>query len=134
MPNSNNGHKTIQAGDYQVTFHPAFASRCCVQAGEGTEEEIYKQVEVFNLRGAQHPKRHEIHFAAHGRKRDVRLAIDDPHHHIARITIELYDPEIVEPSSRVGLDARAMASTETVTFENNAQTCPPYCKGETTTP
>lgn len=134
MPKSNDGHTTIQAGDYEVTFHPAFASRCCVQARDGAMDEIYKQVEVYNLGTEKHPKRHQIQFAAHGRKRDVTLTVEDPHYHIARITIELYDPSIGEPSARRELDARALASTETVIFENNAQTCPPYCKGEKTLP
>jgi hypothetical protein len=115
------GHRTMSHGGYEITFHPAFASRCVVQCEGCDEVEVYKQDKPHKLNGEKKPKKHEIAMKGGPNGRDLRISIDDPKHHIYKITLELhpadYDPDLGSESK----------SVETVTMFNTAQTCPPVC-------
>jgi hypothetical protein len=124
MSDNNHEHKTVTKDGYEVTFHPAFASRCAIRThGESAEErELYKLKgkHVFK-NGATHPKRHVIKLKGGENNRDIELVINDPKHHVARIVVEMY-PEDYEP----GWGADTMA-VETFESENGVGTCPPVC-------
>jgi hypothetical protein len=108
--------------EYEVTIHPAFASRCSVKGKDG-ERELFKQDGVHHLKGKTVPKKHTIRLKAkNGSKRDICITLDDAAHSVARITVELYadghDPHT----------ALTAGETDTVfTVENNARICPPIC-------
>lgn len=108
--------------EYEVTLHPAFASRCTV-SGKGGERELFKQKGVHQLRGKAVPKKHTIRLKGkNGSKRDITITLDDAAHSVARITVELYE-EGHDPSTAV-----EASSTDTVfVVENNAKICPPIC-------
>ncbi|HEX2190846.1 MAG TPA: hypothetical protein VHG51_18205 [Longimicrobiaceae bacterium] len=124
MSDNSHEHKTVAKDGYEVTFHPAFASRCVVRGnGEGAEpKELYKLEgkHVFK-NGAKHPKRHTIRLKGGEHNRDLELVINDPKHHVARIVVEMY-PEDHEP----GWGASTL-SVETFESENGVATCPPDC-------
>ncbi len=119
-------HKTVTKDGYEITFHPAFASRCSVTNHDvrAGEKELYKQKEkhVFK-KGEKHPKKHTIKLKGGKHNRDFELVVSDPKHHVARITIEFYS-DGHEPGW--GLD-RMSAPIETLAFDNNSGTCPPNC-------
>jgi hypothetical protein len=127
MADNNHEHKTVTKDGYEVTFHPAFASRCAIKThGESAEErELYKLEgkHVFK-NGATHPKKHVIKLKGGDHNRDIELVISDPKHHVARVVVEMY-PEGYEP----GWGATTMA-VETFESENGVGTCPPDCGGE----
>jgi hypothetical protein len=108
--------------EYEITVHPAFASRCTVNGKDG-ERELFKQQGVHQLRGNPVPKKHTIRLKGkNGSKRDVTITLDDAAHSVARITVELYadghDP----------MTALTAGETDTVfTVENSAKICPPIC-------
>ena len=110
--------------EYEITFHPAFASRCTV-SGKGSkgERELFKQDGVHQLKGKKVPNKHTIRLKAkNGSKRDITLTLDDAAHSVARITVELYE-EGHDPHT-----ALTAGETDTVfTVENNAKICPPFC-------
>lgn len=110
--------------EYEITFHPAFASRCTV-AGKDGERELFKQSGVHHLNGRELPKKHTIRLKSkNGGKRDVTITLDDAAHSVARITVELYD-ESHDPTTKTAAEP---SSTDTVfTVENNALICPPIC-------
>lgn len=108
--------------EYEITFHPAFASRCSVSGKDG-ERELFKQDGVHHLKGKKVPKKHTIRLKAkNGSKRDITITLDDAAHSVARITVELYE-EGHDP-----MTALTAGETDTVfTVENNAKICPPFC-------
>ena len=115
MNDNSHEHKTVTKDGYEVTFHPAFSSRCAIQSnGSDQATELYKQQgkHVFKIKGGEH-------------KRDLELEIRDPKHHVARITEEFY-ADGHEPGWG---DARLSQPVEIVTFDNNTTTCPPDCDG-----
>jgi hypothetical protein len=115
--------------EYEITFHPAFASRCTVSKG-GRERELFKQQGVHKLEGKALPKKHVIRLKSKkGGKRDITITLDDALHSVARITVELYD-ESHDPTART---LTAAKSDTVFTVENHAKVCPPYCDpvGET---
>jgi hypothetical protein len=109
--------------EYELTFHPAFASRCTVSNG-GEERELFKQKGVHQLKGKKVPTKHTIRLKAKGKgKRDITITLDDAAHSVARITVELYD-DSHDPAT-----ALQAGSTDTVfTVENHAKLCPPNCE------
>jgi hypothetical protein len=119
-------HKTVDVDtDYDVTFHPAFASRCAVTHKDGSEKELYKQKSAHNLGKNGHPKSHVVKIRGkNGRTRDITITIDDPNHAIHSLRMELYDEgyDPMAPQPFMGGDV--------VTIENQATTCPPNCEGE----
>ena len=119
-------HKTIDVdSDYDVTFHPAFASRCTVTHKDGSEKELYKQSSAHQLNGKSHPKKHVVKIKGkNGRTRDITVTIDDPNHADHSLRMELYD-EGYDP-----MEPQAFAGGDVVTIENQATTCPPFCEGE----
>jgi hypothetical protein len=119
MPDS---HTTAEKNNYTVTFHPAFASRCVI-TGEDGECEVYKQSAPHHLNGQAHPKKHRIHLKGGKFDRDVSLEIDDPKHAIKQIHLELYGDR--DPADMGG--AKILATAETFTADNHANTCPPIC-------
>jgi len=109
--------------EYEITFHPAFASRCTVSKG-GRERELFRQEGVHHLNGKKIPKKHTIRLRAkQGGRRDITITLDDAAHSVARITVELYD-ESHDPTT-----ALKTADTDMVfTVENHAKLCPPNCE------
>lgn len=106
---------------YQVIVHPAVIRRCTVQPAGGAEREVYRQAQTHRFApGERHPQQHTIRLLGGPHQRDLTLTVDDPLHHVARITVELY-PHPRDPMSP------ARAPVETLTVENDAQTCPPHC-------
>lgn len=111
--------------EYEVTFHPAFASRCAVTHKDGTVKELYRQTEVHNLGNQGHPKKHVLRLKGkNGRTRDITITIDDPHHAVHSLKLELYD-EGYDPMQPIG----KYEGGDVVAFDNLAITCPPTCKG-----
>jgi hypothetical protein len=110
--------------EYEITFHPAFASRCTV-AGKGDTEarELFKQSEVHHLKGKDRPKKHTIRLKSkNGGKRDITITLDDAAHSVAKITVELYE-DSHDPNT-----ALEQSPTDTVfSVENYAKVCPPFC-------
>ena len=123
MADSRQDHKTVNQDGYEITFHPAFAGRCTVQASGKGETEMYRQEEVYHLPEGQTepPAKHRIEFRGGEHEQDFALQIDDPNHRIARITVELYD-ENHEPGWGKGEQ-----SVEKITIENDTHHCPPDC-------
>lgn len=125
MSDNAHEHTTVSKNGYEVTFHPAFSSRCSVRShGEGGEEvELYRQEGVHHLPQGQTgpPVRHEIRLRGGELGRDLALSVHDPNHHVARIIVELYGD---------GHEAGAGAGdtpVETLTVDNDGRTCPPIC-------
>ena len=108
--------------EYEITFHPAFASRCTVSGKGGKERELFKQTGIHQLNGKAIPKKHTIRLKSKGGKRDISITLDDAAHSVAKIKVELYD-DSHDPTT-----ALSAGSTDTVfTVENNARICPPIC-------
>lgn len=123
MPNSNPGHKTIQAGDYEVTFHPAFASRCAVRTGENVVELFsFKGPHRF-AKGEKHPEKHTLRLSGGETGRDLEIEVRDPRHQVARITIHLY-PDGHTPGSGARMEESSLQAFE---WDNGIPTCPPVC-------
>lgn len=111
--------------EYEITVHPAFASRCTVTGKDGQPRELYRQNGVHELKGKAVPKSHTIRLKAkNGGKRDICIKLDDQAHSVARITVELYE-ESHDPAT--ALTASTMDTVFTV--ENDAKLCPPNCVG-----
>lgn len=112
--------------EYEVTFHPAFASRCTVATKDGEAREIYRQSGVYQLNGKQVPKEHTIRLKAkNGGKRDITITLNDAGHSVAKITVELYE------DSHDPMTAMKASETDTVfAVENYAKLCPPNCGDE----
>lgn len=109
--------------EYEITVHPAFASRCTVAGKSGETRELFKQEGVHHLNGKDIPKKHTIRLKSkNGGKRDVTITLDDAAHSVARITVELYE-DTHDPTT-----AMTASETDTVfTVENSARICPPIC-------
>jgi hypothetical protein len=109
--------------EYEITLHPAFASRCTVGPKDGKQRELYRQEGVHKLNGKAIPKKHVIKLKAkNGGKRDITITLNDAAHSVARITVELYE-DGHDPTT-----ALKAADTDTVfSVENNAILCPPIC-------
>lgn len=117
-------HTTVDKDGYQITFHPAFASRCAVQRVGGPEVELYRQQGVHqHPAGQTHPTAHVVQLRGGSDGRELTLRIEDPRSHIARIVVELYaqghEPGWGTPEE----------SVETLTITNNTVECPPNCDG-----
>ncbi|HEY0025737.1 MAG TPA: hypothetical protein VGB24_22810 [Longimicrobium sp.] len=114
-------HKTVSSDNYDVSFHPAFASSCVIEPVGGTAETLYRQDESkpVDCRGKGHPKKHTIKLKGKNNKRDVTITIDDPNHNIASLQIRLYHDDRVPGEEGEYSDV--------FTVENNAKTCPPHC-------
>src|ERR1051326_3230620 len=107
--------------EYEITVHPAFASRCTINGKDG-ERELFKQKGVHQLRGKAVPKKHTIRLKGKNGKRDITITLDDAAHSVARITVELYE-EGHDPNTAL----RASGSDTVFTVENSAKICPPIC-------
>lgn len=109
--------------EYEITLHPAFASRCTVGPKNGQARELYKQQGVHKLNGKEIPKKHVIKLKAkNGGKRDITITLDDAAHSVAKITVELYE-DSHDPTT-----ALKASNTDTVfSVENSAILCPPIC-------
>lgn len=124
MSDNAHEHTTVSRNGYEVTFHPAFSSRCAIRGQEGEEEvELYRQEGVHHLPEGQTrpPVRHEIRLRGGEHGRDIALSVHDPNHHVARIVVELY------PAGHVPGAGTADATVETLTVDNDGRTCPPIC-------
>jgi hypothetical protein len=118
--------RTVKKDGYEVTFHPAFASRCDVVRKDGKGVDLYRQQGAHHHEtGERHPLRHQIRLKGGPDQRDFTLRVDDPKAQIAKITIELYDPSH-EPGWGNGDD-----SVETFSVTNDAYECPPFCDDPT---
>jgi hypothetical protein len=117
-------HKTVTSdADYDVTFHPAFASACIVKPKDGQARELYRQPkdEVVNCKDEGHPKRHVVKLKGKGNRRDITITIDDPEHSIHALTLELYE------EGRSPKETAKWEAGDTFTVLNDAKTCPPHC-------
>jgi hypothetical protein len=117
---------TTGDNDYEVTFHPAFASSCTVtDRKSGATKKLYEQdrSKPVDVRKNGHPKKHRIVLKGkNGKRRNITITVDDPEFAIHGITLELY-AEGRDPSKGGG------DSVETFSVVNDAHTCPPYCAG-----
>ena len=114
-------HHTASHGGYEVTFHPAFASRCCIGGIDEPEVELYAQKKTHRLgKNEKHPTKHKIRLRGGAHGRDLTFDIDDPHHHVHKITVELY------PAGR-GAGMTDKQPVEVMTVMNMAEVCPPNC-------
>ncbi|HEU0052987.1 MAG TPA: hypothetical protein VFQ39_07405 [Longimicrobium sp.] len=114
-------HVTRAKNDYEVTVHPAMASKCVLKGQDGEEIELYVQDKPFKLNGKGHPKKHTIKLKGGKFKRDITIEVDDPNHAIKHISIQLYGDDNVPGA---GLSAKAV---ETFDWANDSKTCPPVC-------
>lgn len=122
--------------DFEVSFHPAFASRCRI-ARNGTEKETYRQDPlkpyVLDAKAgeAAPPTHHQIQVrCADGRI--ITLTVDDPDHCIAQIQLRLYDEKRDRMRRPLKGGVKAMEGDNApggtvVTIDNDATTCPPDC-------
>lgn len=108
--------------EYEITVHPAFASRCTIGPKGGEGRELYRQKGIHQLNGKKVPKQHTIRLKGKNGKRDITITLDDAAHSVAKITVELYD-ESHDPTT-----ALKASPTDTVfSVENSAKICPPIC-------
>jgi hypothetical protein len=127
MPENNASadHVTVTADShYDLTFHPAFASRATVtHKQDGVARELYRQdkTKPVDCSAHGHPKRHVIRLKGKGNNRDVTITVDDPNHTLHSLSMELYD------DGRDPSQTGDWSASETFTVENNAKTCPPDC-------
>jgi hypothetical protein len=121
----NNEH-TSGDGNYDVTFHPAFASSCTVTDRKtGSASKLYEQdrTKPVNVKNGGHPKKHRIVLKGkNGKRRNITITIDDPEHAIHGITLDLY-AEGRDPSKK-----ESSETVETFSIVNDAATCPPICE------
>ena len=86
------GHRTVGNNEYEVTFHPAFASACKVKKN-GQETELYrqgdKQEDVIDCTDG-HPHEHTIRIRGKGNGRDITITVHDPSHTLHSISFDLY--------------------------------------------
>jgi hypothetical protein len=117
---------TTGDNDYEVTFHPAFASSCTVtDRKSGATKKLYEQdrSKPVDVRKNGHPKKHRIVLKGkNGKRRNITITVDDPEFAIHGITLELY-AEGRDPSTT---DDPEIA--ESFSVMNFAMTCPPHCK------
>jgi hypothetical protein len=121
-----NNHKTVTDDpEYDVTFHPGFASECIItRKKDNRARQLYKQTETHNCGAEGHPKKHVIKLKGkNGKKRDITITIDDPEHSVHSLSLELYD-ESRDPKHEATFNP---GTTETFTVMNTAATCPPHC-------
>lgn len=135
------GHRSAQNDEYEVIFHPAFASACTVRKnGQGTATDLYRQgnsqADVIDCSDG-HPEKHVIRIRGKGDGRDITITVHDPSHTLHSISFDLYrearDRTVKrQPGAQVysmaGGEVAASGDVgETFTLENDAKTCPPYC-------
>lgn len=121
-----NEHKTVTDDtDYDVTFHPGFASECTItRTADNSVKQLYKQTEKHNCGANGHPKKHVIKLKGkNGSTRDITITIEDPTHSVHSLKMSLYD------ESRDPAVDQAFDTTEEFTVMNSALTCPPVCEG-----
>jgi hypothetical protein len=121
-----NDHKTVSTSDYEVTFHPGFASQATItRKADNAVEQLYKQDGLHRCGPEGHPKKHVIKLKGkNGSKRDITITIDDPEYSVHSLSLELYD-ESRDPNYKETFNP---GTTETFTVTNTANTCPPYCE------
>lgn len=138
------GHRKAENDEYEVTFHPAFASSCTVKKnGEATSTDLYRQGSTYQdvvHCPEGHPEEHVIRIRGKGNGRDITITVHDPSHTLHSISFDLYrearDRRVKpQPTVQALSMADAQAGTradvgETFTLENEAKTCPPYCEPE----
>lgn len=133
MSENDREHTTVTKDGYEVTFHPAFSSRCAIRehGTDAAETELYRQKgkHVFK-NGQSHPKKHVVRIKGGKHNRDLQLEIRDPKHQVARIIVEFY-ADGHEPGYG---DARLAEPVEMFTLDNNSTTCPPNCNGDNPPP
>jgi hypothetical protein len=121
------GHQKVDTPNYEVTFHPGFASKCVVTGADNASATLYAQdkTKPHPCGPEGHPKKHVIKLKGKGAStRDITVTIDDPTHSLHRISLQLYE------EGRDPLQKTSYATAETFTVENEAKTCPPYCEEE----
>jgi hypothetical protein len=134
------GHRKAENDEYEVTFHPAFASACTVKKnGQDTATDVYRQgntqADVVDCSDG-HPEEHVIRIRGKGNGRDITITVNDPSHTLHSISFDLYrearDRKVKRKANAQALgvaDASVQSDVgETFTLENDAKTCPPYCE------
>jgi hypothetical protein len=92
-------HRAALAVGERVTYHPGWSSRIGRVDAAGRSLEVYRQIQPYRGR---HPREVALGF------RDVALALFDPNHRVAGITVETLDGQVW-------------------LFADNGQLCPPNC-------
>ena len=131
------GHRKAGNDEYEVIFHPAFASACTVKKnGHDTATELYRQgdtqADVVHCPEG-HPEEHVIRIRGKGNGRDITITVNDPSHTLHSISFDLYREardRSVKPLAYGTADSGSGEIGETFTLENEAKTCPPYCTEE----
>ena len=115
-------HVRASAGGYDLTVHPAFASRVTLESQDGTFTDLYRQQGTHTLPAGQAsgPARHVVSLRGGEFGRDIGFVVNDPRHQVARITVELYGPDH-QPGTQGG------AVVERVVVSNGPVLCPPAC-------
>lgn len=114
-------------GEYEVTVHPAFASRCTITGADGESRDLYRQSGTYHLNGRGVPKKHTIRLKGkNGSNRDITITLNDASHSVARIRVELYH----EDHDPMRLSSPTVTDT-VFEVENLAKLCPPSCGEET---
>lgn len=122
MSDDHREEETVEKDGFDLTFYPAFASRCEITDADGTVHEIYEQSTPYRLPpGQKKPhSRHRLILKGGTRKQDITLDIRDPGLRIARITVELYGEDYHE-------DGRERDVFQTMNVPNDPTVCPPHC-------
>lgn len=132
------GHRRAENEEYEVIFHPAFASACTVtKNGQKTATDLYRQgdqqKDVIDCRTDGHPETHVIRIRGKANGRDITITVHDPSHTLHSISFDLYREarnRRVKRQTDTQADAQASVQSdvgETFTLENDAKTCPPHC-------
>ncbi|HET7232082.1 MAG TPA: hypothetical protein VFJ16_18895 [Longimicrobium sp.] len=110
-----------EARGYQFSVHPAFSHHAELRDAAGRVTDLYTQKGVLNLRDGRTggPEQHVIRLEGGQFGRDLSLAVRDPRHQVARITVELYGPDH-QPGSHA-------PAVEMLVVENAPTVCPPVC-------
>ncbi len=88
------GHRRAENEEYEVIFHPAFASACTVtKNGQKTATDLYRQgdqqEDVIDCTDG-HPETHVIRIRGKANGRDITITVHDPSHTLHRISFDLY--------------------------------------------
>jgi hypothetical protein len=134
---STNHRRTAQINghEYEVGYYPGFASRITL---DGTD--LYHQAthgpRPYHLpAGASRPlSSHALELNCASKGFALGLHIDDPQHVVESIVVKLRDPAPQGHfDARRGGDAGGVVAYQsggsTLTVENTALLCPPYCSG-----
>lgn len=117
-------HRTVTAHGYTVAYYPGFAREVTVAVAGAEPRTLHRQSGSYKLPAGQTSPagQHEIQLRGGKYGRDVALRVHDPKHEIAHIVLELHGPDYVPGTGEAG------EPVETITIQNDAKICPPFCE------